>query len=112
MRRHAASRRSPGTKDDFGYSRRLAQEVTEKGVAALVVDTGLDERFAASESLVISGVRTLMQTALGKAGVNMNYVYATGCNCSGKCDCECDVVVSAPDPKRVVEVWQKLYKKG
>ncbi|MFN8091689.1 MAG: SpoIIE family protein phosphatase [Vicinamibacteria bacterium] len=60
----AASRRSPGTKDDFGYSRRLAQEVTEKGVAALVVDTGLDERFAASESLVISGVRTLIAAPL------------------------------------------------
>lgn len=60
----AASRKAPGATGDLGYSRRLAQEVTEKGVAALVVDTGLDERFAASESLVISGVRTLVAAPL------------------------------------------------
>jgi phosphoserine phosphatase RsbU/P len=60
----AASRKAPGATGELGYSRRLAQEVTEKGVAALVVDAGLDERFAASESLVISGVRTLIAAPL------------------------------------------------
>jgi hypothetical protein len=49
--------------------------------------------------------------AIGKAGVNMNYIYATGCSCSDKCDCQCDVVISANDPKKVEEVWQKLRKK-
>jgi serine phosphatase RsbU (regulator of sigma subunit) len=60
----AASRKAPRAAGELGYSRRLAQEVTEKGVAALVVDAGLDERFAASESLVISGVRTLVAAPL------------------------------------------------
>jgi sigma-B regulation protein RsbU (phosphoserine phosphatase) len=60
----AASRKAPGAASELGYSRRLAREVTEKGVAALVVDAGLDDRFAASESLVISGVRTLVAAPL------------------------------------------------
>lgn len=53
-----------------------------------------------------------LASALGKAGVNMNYVYATGCSCGKTCDCECDAIVSAPDPKKVLEVWKKLRKKG
>ena len=60
----AASRRAPGATGELVYSRRLAQEVTEKGVAALVADASLDERFAASESLVISGVRSLVAAPL------------------------------------------------
>jgi sigma-B regulation protein RsbU (phosphoserine phosphatase) len=60
----AASRRAPGAPADLVYSRRLAQEVTEKGVAALVADASLDERFAASESLLVSGARSLIAAPL------------------------------------------------
>ncbi len=60
----AASRRAPGVSGQYLYSRRLAQEVTEKGVAALVVDTGLDQRFAASESIVASGARSILAAPL------------------------------------------------
>jgi len=45
-------------------SRRLAQEVTEKGVAALVTDASADERFAKAESIVFSGVRSLLAAPL------------------------------------------------
>jgi len=58
--RRAASRQAPGETGEPLFSRRLAQEVVEKGVAALVADASLDERFNASESIVISGVRSLV----------------------------------------------------
>jgi serine phosphatase RsbU (regulator of sigma subunit)/pSer/pThr/pTyr-binding forkhead associated (FHA) protein len=58
--RRAASRQAPGETGEPLFSRRLVQEVVEKGVAALVTDASLDERFNASESIVISGVRSLV----------------------------------------------------
>jgi serine phosphatase RsbU (regulator of sigma subunit) len=60
----AASRRAPGVGGEYLYSRRLAQEVTGKGVAALVADAGLDERFSASESIVASGARGILAAPL------------------------------------------------
>jgi sigma-B regulation protein RsbU (phosphoserine phosphatase) len=60
----AAARRAPGVGGDYLYSRRLAQEVTEKGVAALVVDASLDARFSASESIVVSGARSIVAAPL------------------------------------------------
>lgn len=60
----AASRQSPGAKTPPLYSRRLVQEVVDKGVAALVIDTSLDERFAGAESIVLSGVRSLVAAPL------------------------------------------------
>jgi serine phosphatase RsbU (regulator of sigma subunit) len=60
----AASRRAPGAAEELVYSRRLAQEVTEKRVAALVADASLDERFAGAESIVVSGVRSLVAAPL------------------------------------------------
>ena len=60
----AAIRRAPGITGDPLYSRRLAQEVTEKGVAALVTDASADARFARAESIVVSGVRSLVAAPL------------------------------------------------
>jgi sigma-B regulation protein RsbU (phosphoserine phosphatase) len=60
----AASRRAPGATGELLYSRALAQEVTEKGVAALVTDARMDERFARAESIVVSGVRSLIAAPL------------------------------------------------
>jgi sigma-B regulation protein RsbU (phosphoserine phosphatase) len=60
----AASRRLPGATGELLYSRRLAQEVAGKGLAALVTDTGVDERFARAESIVVSGVRSLIAAPL------------------------------------------------
>jgi phosphoserine phosphatase RsbU/P len=56
----AAARSASGRGDAFPVSRSLEREVAGKGLAALVVDTRADERFAAAESLVISGVRSLV----------------------------------------------------
>ncbi|HEX7184513.1 MAG TPA: SpoIIE family protein phosphatase, partial [Thermoanaerobaculia bacterium] len=49
---------------DFKVSRSLAREVTEKGMAALVFDVSSDERFASSQSMLISGVRSLVAAPL------------------------------------------------
>jgi serine phosphatase RsbU (regulator of sigma subunit) len=62
--RRAASRQAPGEKGEPLFSRRLVREVVDKGVAALVTDASLDERFAASESIVFSGVRSLVAAPL------------------------------------------------
>ena len=62
--RPAASRRVPGLTGEFLHSRRLAQEVTEKGLAALVSDASLDERFATAESFLSLGVRGLVAAPL------------------------------------------------
>jgi serine phosphatase RsbU (regulator of sigma subunit) len=60
----AASRRLPSARGDFFYSRSLESEVAEKGQAALVLDAQTDERFAAAESILSSGVRSLMAAPL------------------------------------------------
>ncbi len=62
--RRAASRQPPGAKGEPLFSRRLVQEVVDKGVAALVTDASLDQRFAGSESIVMSGVRSLVAAPL------------------------------------------------
>jgi phosphoserine phosphatase RsbU/P len=60
----AASRRVPGVAGDFLYSRRLVEEVTQKGLAALVQDATTDERFNTAVSMVSSGVRSLVAAPL------------------------------------------------
>jgi serine phosphatase RsbU (regulator of sigma subunit) len=60
----AAGRQAPGVGGEPLFSRRLAQEVVDKGVAALVTDASLDERFAAAQSILISGVRSLVAAPL------------------------------------------------
>ncbi len=60
----AATRTSTGGKVDDLYSRTLLHEVAEKGMAALVLDAREDERFAAAESFVASGIRSLVAAPL------------------------------------------------
>ena len=60
----AGSRQAPGTRGELLFSRRLVQEVIDKGVAALVTDAAFDDRFAGAESIVISGVRSLVAAPL------------------------------------------------
>jgi sigma-B regulation protein RsbU (phosphoserine phosphatase) len=48
-------------------SRRLAHEVTVKGAAALVLDARSDERFAAAQSVILSGVRSILAAPLSDA---------------------------------------------
>ncbi len=60
----AAMRRAPGLPGQPLYSRALAKEVSEKGLAALVTDARVDERFAKAESIVVSGMRSLVAAPL------------------------------------------------
>jgi sigma-B regulation protein RsbU (phosphoserine phosphatase) len=60
----AAMKRAPGVTGEPLYSRALAREVTEKGLAALVTDASADDRFAKAESIVFSGVRSLVAAPL------------------------------------------------
>jgi sigma-B regulation protein RsbU (phosphoserine phosphatase) len=59
-----AQRRLPGLGGDFLYSRSLAREVAEKGLAALVVDASADVRFNTAESIMGSGVRSIVAAPL------------------------------------------------
>jgi serine phosphatase RsbU (regulator of sigma subunit) len=60
----AASRSLPGIRDELPLSRALIEEVCEKGMAALVLDAETDERFSAAQSIIMSGVRSLLATPL------------------------------------------------
>ena len=64
----AASRSSgdenrPGA-SNLAVSRSLVREVLEKGMAALVLDVLSDERFATAQSMLVSGVRSLVAAPL------------------------------------------------
>jgi sigma-B regulation protein RsbU (phosphoserine phosphatase) len=70
----ATSRRLPGTTGDFLVSRSLEREVAEKGQAALVLDAQTDARFAAAESILSSGVRTLVAAPLLAPDANLGMI--------------------------------------
>lgn len=60
----ASSRSQGSSTDEFPESTSLAGEVVGKGMAAVVHDTSTDDRFAAAESLLDAGVRTLVAAPL------------------------------------------------
>ncbi len=60
----ATSRSQLAGTDEFPESKSLASEVIGKGLAAVVSDTSTDARFAAAESLLDAGVRTLVAAPL------------------------------------------------
>jgi sigma-B regulation protein RsbU (phosphoserine phosphatase) len=60
----AAERRSPNSSSPLLVSRRLAEEVTVKGAAALVLDAQIDSRFSGAESILASGVRSIVAAPL------------------------------------------------
>lgn len=62
--RLVASRSQAGGEPRLVASQRLAQEVTEKGVAALVLDAQSDARFQSSMSLLAAGIRSLVAAPL------------------------------------------------
>ena len=70
----AASRRLPGTTGDFLVSRSLEREVAQKGQAALVLDAQTDARFAAAESILSAGVRSLVAAPLLGQDTNLGMI--------------------------------------
>ena len=49
-----------------------------------------------------------ISSALAKSGVNINYIYATACECKG--DCSCYAIIGAPDLQRVEAVWDSVVQ--
>jgi sigma-B regulation protein RsbU (phosphoserine phosphatase) len=60
----AANRSAEGRPESLVFSRSLVREVAEKGMAALVFDVQADERFAAAQSMLLSGIRSLVAAPL------------------------------------------------
>lgn len=56
----AASRRRPDATGDLVISRRLVDEVVEKNTAALVSDVEMDDRFSGAQSMIGSGIRSIL----------------------------------------------------
>ncbi len=63
----AASRKGQAVGGDVFVSRRIIDEVAGKGKSALVVDAAIDERFSGSESIIFSGVRSVLAAPLNDA---------------------------------------------
>jgi len=60
----AHSRTQPGIVEEFPESTSLVGEVVDKGLAALVSDAGSDSRFENAESILATGVRSLVAAPL------------------------------------------------
>jgi serine phosphatase RsbU (regulator of sigma subunit) len=60
----AASRSLPDVRRELAYSEHLVNEVAGKGMAALVLDTLADQRFAEATSLLDAGVTSLVAAPL------------------------------------------------
>src|SRR5690606_4405062 len=74
----AASRRLPHAKGELLVSRRLTSEVVDKGTAALVTDIEMDERFSGSDSILGSGIRSILAAPISDAdgAIGMVAVYS------------------------------------
>ncbi len=59
-----AARRATAGSGDYLYSRTLVREVADKRLAAVVLDAQTDERFAEAQSIMSSGVRSLVAAPL------------------------------------------------
>jgi phosphoserine phosphatase RsbU/P len=63
----AATRRLPGATGEVFVSRSLVNQVAGQGKPALVLDASLDERFAGANSIIVSGVRSIVAAPLADA---------------------------------------------
>ena len=63
----AASRQGQAVGGNVFVSRRIIDEVAGRGKSALVVDAAIDERFSGSESIIFSGVRSVLAAPLTDA---------------------------------------------
>ena len=59
-----AVQKSRTEEDEIPLSRALIEEVCNKDMAALVMDTATDERFASAQSIIMSGMRSLIAAPL------------------------------------------------
>ena len=75
--RRAASRAVAGGDAGEAISRTLAREVGDRAQAALVLDVATDSRFAAAESILASGVRSLVAAPLLDAAGSLGLIVLT-----------------------------------
>jgi hypothetical protein len=88
------------------------------GVLKMVVDKAEAARKALKKAGIQHSVQTVLSVPLrnepgalaklcaklaGK-GVNIDYVYGSGCLCSGECCCDCTIILSSPDAKAVKKI--------
>jgi len=78
--RKAARRSAPGIDTNYVFSETLITEVAEKGMAALVLDVETDSRFGNAQSILSSGIRSLVaapfldaEGSLGMIALNSRY---------------------------------------
>lgn len=91
----------------------LVQMVVSRTVAARKILKDLGVAFTVQDVAVvpvrnIPGGLAAIVDRLAAAKVNINYVYATACDCVTGCKCCSYVVISAPDLKRVDKVWREV----
>jgi serine phosphatase RsbU (regulator of sigma subunit)/pSer/pThr/pTyr-binding forkhead associated (FHA) protein len=63
----AASRQGEVVGANVSVSRRILDEVTGKGKSTLIVDAAIDDRFSGSESIIFSGVRSVLAAPMTDA---------------------------------------------
>lgn len=96
-------------------------ESTDVGLVQIVPDNAAPARkvlkearipFTSQEVALVTlrnrpGELARVASKLARSGVNINYIYATGCECAG--ECRCYAVISAPDLDAVEAVWKSDY---
>lgn len=100
----AASRRLPGATGELVVSRRLTTEVMDKGAAALVSDLAVDERFAGADSILGSGIRSILAAPIadGEGSLGMVAIYSrAGVRRFGEEDLELLVSLAAAAALRI-----------
>jgi sigma-B regulation protein RsbU (phosphoserine phosphatase) len=70
----AASRRQPGLEGEMVISRRIIDEVAGKSKPALVFDAAQDDRFASSDSIVASGIRSVLAAPLSDSSGTLGLI--------------------------------------
>jgi serine phosphatase RsbU (regulator of sigma subunit) len=70
----AATRKRMASEGPIHVSRRLIDEVAGKGKPALVMDAAIDERLAGSESIVMSGVRSVVAAPLSDSDGSLGLI--------------------------------------
>ena len=86
----------------------LVQVVVSNAAATRKVLNGSGIAFTVQDVALVPlpnrpGSLSKIVSKLAQSGVNINYVYATACDCSG--DCNCFAIISAPDLKKVEQAW-------
>lgn len=95
---------SAATSPDVG----LVQIVVSNSTRARQVLKKMKTAFTTQDVLLLRlrnrpGELARLARRIAQAGVNINYIYATACDCGD--DCRAYAVISAPDLGRIEKIW-------